>query len=454
MSEGLFQGDEQSRLARRIAAKLTAQGHQALFAGGAVRDALLGRPAHDIDIATSATPDTVQELFEHTVAVGKAFGVIVVIEEGHQFEVATFRAEAQYTDGRHPDEVRFADAEADACRRDFTVNGLFYDPAAGRLHDFVGGEADLQARVLRAIGDPSVRFGEDRLRMMRAVRFTVNLGFTLEPATLAAVQQEADQLTVVSYERIRDELLKILTGADPRAGVELLRVTGLLAQFLPEALVMVDCTQPPQFHPEGDVWTHTMMMLEMMAERARERGEPTPPELALAVLLHDVGKPGTRTVSDRIRFNAHDTLGREMTDTILRRLKCSRATVGTVQDLVGRHMTFMNIQKMRAGKRARWLRDPMFPLHLELHALDCLSSHRMLDNYEFAIRTAAELPPERPLRLVNGHDLMALGVPQGPQLGAWLERVDDLVASGQITGRDELLAEVQRWLADGDVTEL
>lgn len=439
-------GDRQSQLARQVAARLVAHGHQALFAGGAVRDALLGRPAHDIDIATSATPDDVQALFEHNVAVGKAFGVIVVIEEGIQFEVATFRAEAQYTDGRHPDEVRFADARADACRRDFTVNGLFYDPAGEQLYDFVGGEADLRAKVLRAIGDAGVRFGEDRLRLMRAVRFTVNLGFTLDPATEAAVRQEADQLGAVSQERIRDELIKILTGPDPAAGVQLLRSTGLLVQFLPEALAMVDCTQPPQFHPEGDVWTHTVMMLELMAQRARERGEAVPAELALAVLLHDIGKPDTRTVSDRIRFNAHDALGRNMTDTILRRLKCSRATIGVVQELVGRHMAFMNIRQMRAGRRARWLRDPLFPLHLELHALDCLGSHQMLDNHEFAIRSVAELPPERPERRITGHDLMELGVPEGPEVGRLLERVDDLIASSPSADREDLLVAVRGWL--------
>lgn len=442
-----------AELARGIAARLVGEGHQALFAGGAVRDALLGREPHDIDVATSARPDQVEALFDKTVAVGKAFGVMVVVVDGTQFEVATFREEGGYSDGRHPDEVRFSDARADASRRDFTVNGLFYDPADDRVLDFVGGLSDLEAGVLRAIGDPYARFGEDRLRMLRAVRFEAQLGFVIEPATWEALRRGAADLDGVSAERIRDELQKLLLSPQPHEGMQRLADSGLLERFLPEAMAMIGCTQPPEFHPEGDVWAHTLMMLEMMAERAAGRGEPASPELALGVLLHDIAKPPTRRVADRIRFDRHDSLGRSMAETILRRLRCSRDTIRVVCDLVGHHMRFMNIEDMRPARRERWLRDPAFSLDLELHTLDCLASHGSLKKANLAHRFLAELPPLPPDRLITGRDLIALGVPAGPTLGGMLEVIDDRVAAGELTSRDEALAAARELVAGYDLRD-
>ncbi len=436
--------------ARDIAARLTDAGHQALFAGGAVRDALLGREPHDIDIATSARPDEVEALFDKTVGVGKAFGVMVVVVDGVRYEVATFREEGTYSDGRHPDEVRFADARADASRRDFTVNGLFYDPEPDRVLDFVGGGADLDAGVLRAIGDPAARFGEDQLRMLRAIRFSAQLGFSIEPATWAALCTGASGLDSVSAERIRDELLKLLLSPRPHEGMQRLADSGLLKRFLPEALAMIGCTQPPNFHPEGDVWTHTLLMLEMMASRAAERGAPVAPELAWGVLLHDIAKPPTRRVADRIRFDRHDSLGRTMSEEILRRLRCSRETIRVVCDLVGHHMRFMNLEDMRPARRERWLRDPAFPLDLELHTLDCLASHGWLDKATLARRYLDELPPPPPRRLITGRDLIALGVPPGPGLGRMLEAIDDRVAAGELTTRDGALAAAAELVAGYD----
>ena len=454
MGKDSFQGGSLNDAARRIAGRLTRSGHQALFAGGAVRDALLGTQPKDIDIATSARPGEVEELFPRTYAVGRAFGVVVVIEDGMQFEVATFRAEAGYSDGRHPDSVTYADAEADATRRDFTINGLFFDPSTNEIFDFVGGSADLEARLVRAIGEPRLRFAEDRLRLMRAVRFASHLGFEIHPETWKALRHEADQLHAVSAERIRDELVQILVGADPERGLDLLRDSGLLRHVLPEALEMVDCPQPPQFHPEGDVWTHTLLMLRLMVDRARERGGGVSPELALAVLLHDVGKPRTLQILDRIRFNGHDAVGARMADEILRRLKCSGYTVRTVAELVGNHMRFMAIDRMRPAKRMRWLRDPEFGSHLELHALDCLASHGEMDKYEYAVEALAELPPEPLPRLVSGSDLMAMGVPEGPAVGRLLESIADRIAAGAVADREsalELAARlVEEWKLDGE----
>jgi poly(A) polymerase len=436
--------------ARGVAARLVGEGFDALFAGGAVRDALRGVEPHDIDIATSARPEQVEQIFEKTVPVGRAFGVMIVVVDGTPFEVAAFREEGAYTDGRHPDEVRFADARADAARRDFTVNGLFYDPASERVLDFVNGLADLDAGVLRAIGAPEARFGEDRLRMLRAVRFAAQLGFSIEPRTWDALCHGAAALDAVSAERIRDELLKLLLSPRPHEGMQLLADSGLLAQFLPEAVAMIGCTQPPEFHPEGDVWAHTLMMLEMMAARAAGRGEPAAPELAWGVLLHDIAKPPTRRVAERIRFDRHDSLGRVMTEDILRRLRCSRETIRVVCDLVGHHMRFMNIEDMRPARRERWLRDPAFPLHLELHTLDCLASHGSMKKVNVTRRFLDDLPPLPPERLITGRDLIDLGVPPGPALGLMLEAIDDRVAAGELVTRDQALAAAAELAASYD----
>ncbi len=447
--EPLLRDGAVAAAAREVAATLRAAGFQALFAGGAVRDALLGRTPADIDIATSARPGRVEALFPRTHAVGRAYGVVVVRHRGIAFEVATFRAESGYSDGRHPDAVTYADVAADAGRRDFTINGLFYDPAEERLLDLVGGVADLDARVIRSIGDAARRLEEDRLRAMRAVRFAAGLGFDVAPATWEAVCAAAPTVGAVSTERLRDELLGMLVGPAPDRAMQMLADSGLLAVVLPEALAMIGCTQPPAFHPEGDVWTHTLLMLRLMARRAGEGGAPAPPELALAVLLHDIGKPPTRVEADRIRFHGHDALGAQMAGTILRRLRCSRETIHRVCALVGHHMRFIALRQMRPARRTRWLRDPLFPLHLELHALDCLGSHGDLAGHAYAVEALAALPPEPGPRLITGRDLLDLGLPQGPAIGALLEAIEDRIAAGEITTRRDALAHAAAAVAAG-----
>lgn len=435
--------------AHAICARLHDAGHQALFAGGAVRDALLGRDPHDIDIATSATPDQVEALFDKTVAVGKAFGVIVVVMDGVEYEVATFRKEAGYEDGRHPTEVQFSDAREDAKRRDFTVNGLFYDPASDEIIDHVDGVRDIDRRMLRAVGDPFERFEEDRLRMMRGVRFTANLGFDLDPATEEAISRESRHLPEVSAERIRDELLKILRGPRPAMGIELLRTTGLLETFLPELLDQVGCEQSPQHHPEGDVWTHTMKMLKTMARDATKAGQPTSAHMALAVLLHDIAKPATRTEGpDRIRFDGHDKKGAVLAEAVLKRLKCDRKTIQAVSSLVAGHMKFLNVHKMRHGRLVHWMRDELFPLQLELHRLDAVGSNNNLWHHDFAAKALAAIPPEAPPRLITGKDLIEMGVTPGPELGGLLQEIGDRIVEEGIETREAAMELARQVLSE------
>ncbi|MEK7753843.1 MAG: CCA tRNA nucleotidyltransferase [Acidobacteriota bacterium] len=409
-----------SDLARRIIASLRGRGFQAWLVGGCVRDLLLGTEPADYDVATDARPDAVVELFPGAKMVGAHFGVALVADGRAEVEVATFRSDHAYRDGRHPDQVRYeSDPREDARRRDFTINALLMDPASGQVEDFVGGRQDLAEGVIRAIGDPGARFREDHLRMLRAVRFAARFGFAIEPSTLRAIRLECAAIGAISAERVRQELTRILTQGGARRGFELLDETGLLNEILPEAVAMKGVAQPPEFHPEGDVWVHTLLMLESM--RA-----PTP-ALAWGVLLHDVGKPPTFRLEERIRFDGHVETGAKMAAGILSRLRFSLDDMRQIESLVANHLRFKDLQRMRESKLKRFLRMDRFEEHLELHRLDCLSSHRNLTNYEFAVRKLAETPVEslKPARLVTGHDLMRMGYQPGPAFSRMLGEVED-----------------------------
>ena len=421
-----------------LARRLTAAGHVALFAGGCVRDKLLGRDPKDYDIATSARPEEVMGLFPGANEVGAHFGVVIAKCRGVHVEIATFRTDGSYKDGRRPETVTYSTPEEDAQRRDFTVNGLFENPESGELIDHVGGLRDLEARSLRAIGDPVARFTEDGLRLLRAVRFSTTLGFELEAETKAAVRSCAHLLARISTERIRDEFSKILTSPRRRAGIELLVETGLMEHVVPEFLKTIGCEQPPEWHPEGDVYTHTCIMLEMLAPDA-------PLELCLAVLLHDIAKPPCQTFDDRIRFNGHDAMGAEMADEILRRLRYPNDVIAAVVPMVARHMQFMNVQQMRTAKLKRFMAREGFAEELELHRVDCTSSHGALDNYDFLKAKAEEFANEPliPPPLVTGHDLMALGWKPGPHFGPVLETVQTAQLEGTLTTPEQAIAWVR-----------
>ena len=427
-------GTSAAQLAREIVKKLKAAGFRAYLVGGCVRDLLLERTPVDYDVATSARPEQIQRLFPDALPVGKHFGVLLVRRGGDEVEVATFRSEHGYRDGRHPDNVSFeTDPARDAARRDFTINALLFDPETGEVLDYTGGQADLKARLLRAIGDPEARFREDRLRMLRAVRLASTLGFEIDPQTLEAVRRYANRIHEVSPERRRDELVRLLTGGGARRGVELLDQSGLLVEELPEVSAMKGVAQPPEFHPEGDVWTHTLLMLELMQQ-------PTA-TLAFGVLLHDVGKPKTFRLEDRIRFNDHAAVGARMAADIMRRLRFSNDEIRTVSALVAEHLRFKDVQKMRESTLRRFLRAPYFEELLELHRLDCLASHGWLDNYEFVRRKQLELPPEqlRPLRLITGDDLIAAGYTPGPDFRKMLDAVEDAQLEGAVNSREQAL---------------
>ena len=422
-------------LARQVLQRLREHGYEAWFVGGCVRDLLLRRVPKDFDVATSAQPPELLKLFPHAGQVGAHFGVVLVHDAEAHVEVATFRSDLEYSDGRHPSGVHFeTDPEQDVLRRDFTINALLLDPFNNEVVDFVNGRADLEAGIIRAIGDPVRRFQEDHLRLLRAIRFAARLDFTIEPETFAAMKQLAPAILTISAERIRDEIARILTEGGARRGLELLDASGLLEQVLPEIAAMKGVEQPPQFHPEGDVWTHTLIMLDGLPE------SPTT-ELALGVLLHDVGKPATFTITDRIRFNGHVEKGVEIAHGLLTRLRFSGATITQVEALIANHMRFMELTKMRESTVKRFLRMPGFGEHLALHRLDCLSSHGSLSNYEFARVKQQELPPEqlRPTPLVNGRDLIAAGAEPGPAFSAALREAEDAQLEGRATTKDEAL---------------
>src|SRR5579863_3489769 len=427
------------QLAEQICATLRAQGHQAYFVGGCVRDLELGRNPADYDVCTDARPDRVQELFPHSLAVGAKFGVILVVEGGQQVEVATFRSDIGYSDGRHPDRVVYSDTpEEDVQRRDFAINGLLLDPATGEIRDYVGGRADLRAGIVRAIGDPYRRFAEDKLRMLRAVRFAARFGFQIDPDTMAAAQSLAPQITQVSPERIREELTKLLTEGTARRGFELLDETGLLAVALPDIARMKGVEQPPQFHPEGDVWIHTRMMLEKLQPNCS-------PTLAWGVLLHDVGKPPTFAAATgpgtRIRFDGHVEVGARMAEHICRELRFSNEDIEQIESLVTNHLRFKDVKEMRAATLKRFVRLPRFEEHLELHRLDCLASHGSLEAYAFVQKFLVETPPEKvyPPKLVTGDDLKSMGLIPGPRFKEILLAVEEAQLEGRLHDRESAL---------------
>ncbi|MGB8340724.1 MAG: CCA tRNA nucleotidyltransferase [Chthoniobacterales bacterium] len=427
--------------ARALVDRLRAAGHIAYFAGGCVRDLVRGQTPKDIDIATDARPKEVQELFRRTYAVGAHFGVIVVLEGDWQFEVATFRSDGAYLDGRHPVAVNFSSPEEDARRRDFTINGMFFDPPNEEVIDFVGGRADLASRLVRAIGDPAQRFAEDRLRLLRAVRFATVLEFEIEPATWHAIVRAADTINAISAERTRDELVRIFLSPHRVRGWDLLDTSGLMKAILPEIDALKGCAQPPQFHPEGDVFQHTRLMLELLPT------EVSLP-LVLSVLLHDIGKPATASVdeSGRIRFNGHDKLGAAMTEALMHRLRFSRAEIEATVEAVDQHMVFKDVPNMRVARLKRFMARPHFADELELHRVDCLGSHGMLDNYEFLKKKSEEFANEPiiPPPLVRGDDLIALGMKPGPQFGEILEAIETRQLEGTLRDREEALAWVRK----------
>lgn len=430
---------EQFRAAGEIAARLRAHGKQSFFVGGCVRDLLLGRPAKDFDIVTDARPEEVTRLFPGANLVGAHFGVVLVRSGPHTIEVATFRSEGVYSDGRHPDRVVYeTDPAKDVLRRDFSINALLLDPETEEVLDFAGGRSDLDKRIIRAIGQPHRRFEEDHLRLLRAVRFAARLGFDIEPATFEAIRELAPQIHLVSNERIREELTRILIEGGARRGFELLDATGLLHEILPESERMKGVQQPAQFHPEGDVWIHTLLMLESLPPN------PTP-ELALGVLLHDVGKPPTFRVADRIRFDGHAEVGVEISKDILTRLRFPNDTIEQVLQLVANHMRFMNAPKMNASTLKRFIRMDRFDEHLELHRLDCMGSNGRLSTWEFVKGKLEELPPEqlRPRRLITGDDLIAAGYKPGPQMKVILAAVEDAQLEGAIHTPEEALTLVR-----------
>ena len=422
-------------LARSIVERLRAAGHAAYFVGGCVRDLLLGRVPKDFDVATAARPAELLSMFRGANNVGAHFGVVLVHEDGAQVEVATFRADLEYRDGRHPEGVRFeTEPREDVLRRDFTINALLLDPVTGEIMDFVGGRADLDAGVIRAIGDPLCRFREDHLRLLRAVRFAARLGFTIEPETFAAIRSLAPLIQSVSAERIRDEVVRILTEGGAKRGFELLDSTRLLREILPEIEALKGVEQPPEFHPEGDVWTHTLIMLDGLREPSIE--------LSLGVLLHDVGKPATFRIAERIRFDGHVEKGVEIAHRLLTRLRFPQSTIDAAEALIANHMKFSEVMRMRESTLKRFMRVPEFDEHMELHRLDCLSSHGSLDNYEFLRRKRTGIPPEvlKPARLVTGRDLIEAGYKPGPGFGVVLDEIEDAQLEGRIATREDGLA--------------
>ena len=424
--------------ALRVVETLRRAGFQALLAGGCVRDLALGREPKDWDVATDAGPEEVAALFEHTVPVGAQFGIsLVVLDEG-DYEVARFRSDGPYHDSRRPASIEPADARADATRRDFTINGLFYDPESGELLDYVGGQRDLHDKVIRAIGDPAARFAEDHLRLLRAVRFAARLGFAIEPATWDALCTQVESIASVSAERIRDELTLLLTEGGAVCGLRLLDQSGLLQAVLPEVAALRGVPQDAEFHPEGDVWTHVQLLFEYL--------DAPSAELAWGALLHDIGKPSTMVQAARIRFHGHDAVGAEMAAAICGRLRMSNEARRVIGTLVADHMRISHVRQMRSSTLVRLLREPHFPELLELHRADCLASHGKLDLYEFCQEQLAALKKEhlRPPALLTGDDLIALGFAPGPLFREILTAVEDAQLNGRLDNYQSALRFVQR----------
>jgi poly(A) polymerase len=436
-------------LANSICATLQQHGYQALLVGGGVRDLLLNRDPADYDVTTDATPAQVMELFPDSVGVGAQFGVVLVPRDGNKVEVATFRCDVGYSDGRHPDQVVYARTpQEDVSRRDFTINGLLMKHDSGEVLDYVGGRADLSAGIIRAIGEPERRFTDDKLRMLRAVRFAARFRYSIDPDTFAAIKKHAPEIHSVSAERIRDELSKLLTEGAARRGFEVLDESGLLRELLPEISDMKGVNQPPEYHPEGDVWMHTRMMLDGLPPGASAT-------LAWGVLLHDVGKPPTfrpaSETGDRIRFDGHVEVGVRMAEAICRRLRFANEETEQVKTLVANHMKFKDVAQMRKSTLKRFVRQPRFSEHLELHRLDCSASHGRLDAYQAVQDFLAATPPEqvRPPRLINGDDLLSMGFQAGPAFQRILTAVEDGQLDGALQTREQAVAFVRRNYSKG-----
>lgn len=430
-------------LAIQIVRVLRGHHYQSFFVGGCVRDRILGIRPQDYDVATDATPEEVAKLFPKARMVGAHFGVVLIADgEGEQVEVATFRSDQDYSDGRRPDQVRFEkDPKLDVLRRDFTINGLLEDPLSGQVIDFVYGRTDLANGIIRTIDDPCQRFAEDHLRMLRAVRFAARFRFEIEPQTLQAIRDLAPQIQKISAERIRDELTRILTEGEAKRGFELLDATRLLSEVLPEVKAFQGVQQPPEFHPEGDVWTHVLLMLQNLPKGVS-------PTLAWGALLHDVGKPVTFRIADRIRFDGHAEVGASIAERILQQLRFSNEEIEQVVTLVANHMKFKDVFEMRESTLKRFLRLPYFEEHLELHRLDCLASNGYLAGYEFAKNklTKYSVDDVQPVRLIGGRDLIDAGYTPGPRFATALEAVETAQLEGEISTRDEALALAERVL--------
>ena len=422
-------------LAHQVIDRLRAGGHQAFLVGGCVRDLLLGVKPKDFDVATDARPDRIMDLFPRSGRVGAHFGVVLVRDVFDQVEVATFRSDHDYLDGRHPEQVRFEnDPREDVVRRDFTINGLMMDPDNGQVLDFVDGRGDLARGVIRAIGDPNARFREDHLRLLRGVRFAARFGFEIEPVTFDAMRRDHALILKVAMERVREELVRILTEGGARRGFELLDASGMLLDLLPEVAAMKGVAQPPEYHPEGDVWQHTLLLLEQLCQ-------PTP-TLALAALLHDVGKPATFRVADRIRFDGHVEEGVRLARLILTRLRFSREEIEQVEALIDNHMRFKDVGRMKESTLKRFLRLPAFDEHLELHRLDVMSSNKRLENYNLAKQKLEEYSAEhlQPAPLLTGADLIGMGYEPGPQFSKILALLEDAQLEGHVHSREEAMA--------------
>lgn len=433
-----FNAEKQFLVAEGIVKKLVANGYTAFFAGGYVRDKVMkGDFAQigDIDIATSATPEDITKLFPHTIGVGEQFGVMVVVESGIPYEVATFRADIGIADGRHPDSVIYTDAKEDALRRDFTINGMFYDPVSKKVIDYVSGMRDIDAGVIRSIGDPYQRFSEDYLRMLRAIRFAARFNFRIEDATWDAICTNVRKIHAVSPERIFSEIDRMICQNNPGGALRLLNKSGLLQEVLPEVAALNEVEQPPEFHPEGDVFIHTAKALDFLPDQPSS-------VLTWSVLLHDVGKPSTMVIADRIRFNNHDRVGAEMAKVILKRLKASNALIESVDACIENHMNFMNVTRMRLSTLKKFLSRPTILDELELHRVDCLASHGDLQNYEFVKEKLSLMALEviKPPPLIGGKELIALGLKPGPLFGEILNEIYDLQLEERISSREEAIA--------------
>jgi poly(A) polymerase len=443
---------EMKDFATSIVRTLRRRGFQAYLVGGCVRDLLLGRAPKDYDVATDATPRQVMEIFPETYAVGAQFGVVLVpgpdgegvasegVSKSKAVEVATFRSDIGYSDGRHPDEVRFSKSpREDVERRDFTINGMLLDPLTGEVLDFVGGRKDLKSGIIRTIGDPVKRFSEDKLRMLRAVRFAARFDYQIDGATLVAIQGLAEQIRAVSRERVRDELTRMLTEGHGRRAFLLLDETGLLREVLPEISAMKGVEQPPEFHPEGDVFVHTLLLLDHLPH-------PCPMTLAWGALLHDVGKPPTFRVAERIRFDGHVDVGVKMAERICARFRFSNDETEQILALVDHHMRFADATRMKESTLKKFLRMRRFDEHLALHRADCLASHRNLATYDFIRQKREEIPAEmmRPRALVTGDDLIAEGHVPGPKFREILSAVEDAQLEGRLASRDAALEFVRR----------